>query len=101
MRVELGAGIHSTIRFVMPVCHTGQAGEFVHNRTRGNDLAENHRRADGMPKKRVYRLNLRIDPDLDHALRREASTSGLSLSASARLATEDGLPDHSGRDDLR
>lgn len=54
-----------------------------------------------MPKKRVYHLNLRIDPDRHHALRREAGNSGLSLSAIVRLAIEGGLSDHSSQDDVR
>lgn len=68
---------------------------------RGNYLAEDRLRADGVPKKRVHRLNLRIDPDLYRALRRKARNSGLNLSAAARLALEGGLSRPSSRDDLR
>ena len=69
--------------------------------TRGNYLPEDRLRADGMPKKRVHRINLRIDPDLYRALRRKARESGLNLSATARLALEGGLSRLSSRDDHR
>ena len=80
--------------------HTQPTGERF-GMARGNYLAEDRLRADGVPKKRVHRLNLRIDPDLYRALRRKARNSGLNLSAAARLALEGGLSRPSSRDDLR
>ena len=68
---------------------------------RGNYLAENRLRAGGVPKKRVHRLNLRIDSDLYRALRRKAKDNGLNLSATARLALEGGLARLSSWNDRR
>lgn len=68
---------------------------------RGNYLAEDRRRAGIVPKKRVHRLNLRIDSDLYRALCRQAKNNGLNLSATARLALEGGLDRTSSCDDRR
>ena len=57
----------------------------------GHVLSDSVRRNDWTPKKRVHRVNLRLDEDLYRRIRREAEEANMTLSAVLRLALVAGI----------